>query len=219
MATDFSFDRDLARIGVLASALGQALPQDAVEPLGRYVALVATWNRKLDLTGAREAAAQVEVLLADAMMLADTTLVPTASRIVDVGSGAGAPCLPLLLLRPDLQAVLVEPLRKRVAFLRTAIGALGLPQRARVVEAKLQLDAPTVALADAGPFDVAMSRATFAPEAWLQAGTQLAPRTLVLLAAAEAPAAPAGTRLTVPCRYRLPSQGAERSVASYERER
>ena len=40
---------------------------------------------------------------------------------IDVGSGAGAPALPFALLRPDVSLTLVEPLRKRIAFLRTAM--------------------------------------------------------------------------------------------------
>ncbi|HEX7478263.1 MAG TPA: RsmG family class I SAM-dependent methyltransferase [Polyangiales bacterium] len=215
MAADFSFDKDLMRIDALAAALQRELPAHAREPLGRYVALVATWNRKLDLTAARDAAAQVEVLLADALVLAELELVGRDSRVVDVGSGAGSPCLPLLLLRPDLRAVLVEPLRKRVAFLRTAIGSLDLVGRAQVLEAKLNVEAPQVSF---GPFDVAMSRATFAPEVWVRAGSQLAPRVLLLLAAAQAPAAPAGSARGQATHYRLPSHGAERSVVVYARE-
>jgi 16S rRNA (guanine527-N7)-methyltransferase len=185
---------------------------ESVELLGRYVQLVASWNRKLDLTGARDAAAQVEVLLADALVLADPWLVPQASRLLDVGSGAGAPALPVLLLRPDLSALLVEPLRKRVAFLRTALGSLGLVSRALVLEAKLDEATPAVAGA---PFDVAMSRATFAPPLWLELGAKLARRTLVLLAAQEPPQPPSDTHLAHVTRYRLPSNAAERCIAVY----
>jgi 16S rRNA (guanine527-N7)-methyltransferase len=211
----FSFQRDRARIEALARALGKPLPASSIEPLGRYVELVATWNRKLDLTAARDAAAQVEILLADALELAEESVVPTTgTRCVDIGSGAGAPALPLALLRSDLDLTLVEPLRKRVAFLRTAIGTLGLAARVRVIEAKLDPDAPSLAGA---PFDVALSRATFAPELWLAAGVALAQRTLVLLAAQPSPAAISGTRLVAEQRYRLPSSGAERCIAVYAR--
>lgn len=211
---DFSLARDRARIVALAKALDESIDEAAIDMLGRYVELVATWNRKLDLTAARDATAQVEVLLADALKLRAPALVPEGSRVLDVGSGAGAPAIPLVLLRPDLDLTLVEPLRKRVAFLRTALGTLGLPTRARVVEAKLDPDAPSVASA---PFDVALSRATFAPPVWLHAGTQLARRTLVMLAAQAPPEAPAGTELVTQLGYALPSSQAERSIAAYDR--
>ena len=55
---------------------------------------------------------------------------PRGARVVDVGTGAGAPGLALALLRPDLRVTLVEPLGKRAAFLRTVLGAVG-PRRRR----------------------------------------------------------------------------------------
>ena len=53
-------------------------------------------------------------------------------RVVDVGSGAGLPGLPLALVRPDLQVVLVEPLLRRATFLREAVAELGLDDRVEV---------------------------------------------------------------------------------------
>ena len=47
--------------------------------------------------------------------------------MVDVGSGAGLPGIPLALARPDLQVVLVEPLARRVEWLREVVEDLGLP--------------------------------------------------------------------------------------------
>jgi 16S rRNA (guanine527-N7)-methyltransferase len=215
MAGHFELSRDIARIATLARALGSELPAASIERLGRYVELVARWNQKLDLTAAREAGAQVEILLADALVLAREEITPHAARCVDVGSGAGAPALPLLLLREDLDALLVEPLRKRVAFLRTVLGTLGLVTRCRVTEAKLDPESPEL---PGAPFALALSRATFAPELWLQAGSKLASRTLVLLATQAPPAAPEGKQLRNVVHYRLPSSGAERSIAIYEAE-
>lgn len=212
---DFSLARDRPLIDALAAALECTLAPGTVDALGRYVELVASWNRKLDLTAARDATAQVEVLLADALRLSMRDAVPEASRAVDVGTGAGAPAIALLLARPDINATLVEPLRKRVAFLRTALGTLDLVSRARVIEAKLDPEDPVVAGA---PFDVALSRATFAPPIWVQAGCRLARRTLVLLAAQTPPEAPSGTRSTARLSYSLPSSHAQRCIAIYERD-
>lgn len=216
MSAGFTLPRDRALIDALAQALAVPLSRDAADAWARYAALVATWNQKLDLTAARDARAQVEVLLADSLVLCDPTLVPQGSRIIDVGSGAGAPVLPVVLARGDLHATLVEPLRKRVAFLRTAIGSLGLPTRATVLEQKLDPDA-TMPNVNGTPFDVALSRATFAPELWLSAGAKLAQRTLVLLAAQEPPTAPANVTLVARVPYRLPWLGSERSIAIYDR--
>jgi len=65
-------------------------------------------------------------------------LVPDGARVVDVGSGAGLPGIPLALARPDLQIVLVEPLARRVEWLLEVIADLGLAievERGRAEEA------------------------------------------------------------------------------------
>lgn len=211
---DFVRARDASRLTELVTALGITLDDAAAERLLRYVELVVTWNKKLDLTAARGATAQLEVLLADALVLSDVELTPRGSRVLDVGSGAGAPGLALLLARDDLHMTLVEPLQKRVAFLRSALGTLGCVGRARVLRAKLDPDAPQLTEAQL-PFDVALSRATFAPEVWTALGVQLARRTLTLLAAQDTPPAPAGFALLFEREYRLPWSGAPRRIAVF----
>ena len=51
-------------------------------------------------------------------------LVPAGARVIDVGSGAGLPGVPLALARPDVEVVLLEPLARRVAFLEEAVAGL-----------------------------------------------------------------------------------------------
>ncbi|WP_436623600.1 RsmG family class I SAM-dependent methyltransferase [Sorangium sp. So ce136] len=79
--------------------------------------------------------------LADARLLSEH--VPEGRRVVDIGAEAGTPGLPLALLRPDLDVTLVEPLQKRVAFLRTATGTL--------VQQGVLAKAPRVERARRGP--------------------------------------------------------------------
>jgi 16S rRNA (guanine527-N7)-methyltransferase len=210
---DFRLARDAARITALAHSLGHDLAPAAARTLGSFVELVARWNRKLDLIGARSVDAQLEVLLADALVLADPALVTPSARVLDVGSGAGAPIIPLLLLRDDVSATLVEPLQKRAAFLRTSLTRLGLLARSEVQQKRVDPAAP----APEHGTDIALSRATFAPERWLPLGLALAPSTLVLLADALPPVAPAGARLWTQRDYRLPWAGAPRRVALYRR--
>ncbi|MFW6050560.1 MAG: 16S rRNA (guanine(527)-N(7))-methyltransferase RsmG [Myxococcota bacterium] len=180
--------------------------------LARFADLVVRWGARTDLTSAQASTAPEEVLLLDARVLADPALVVEGARLVDVGAGAGAPAIPLAILRPDLEATLVEPRRRRVAFLRTAIGALALERRVRVVEGKVDPAQPAV---PGMPFDVALSRATFAPERWLAVGGALAPRVLVMTAASEPPAPPAGWERVARRDYRVPSTGAPRAVSLY----
>jgi 16S rRNA (guanine527-N7)-methyltransferase len=212
--TDFSLDQHKELLLELASKLGAALDDAHAQRLGRYVELVVSWNRKLDLTAAKGARAQLEVLLADSLVLSALELVPQGIRCLDVGSGAGAPALPLLIAREDLSCTLLEPLRKRVAFLRSTVGSLGLVERSQISETKLDPLAPACS---GMPFDLALSRATFAPELWAPAAMQLASRGIVLLASQPMPAAPAGCELVHAHDYRLPWSDAPRRIAVYEK--
>jgi 16S rRNA (guanine527-N7)-methyltransferase len=54
-------------------------------------------------------------------------LIPQAARVLDLGSGAGLPGIPLVLVRPDVQMTLLEPMARRVEFLRECLAELDLP--------------------------------------------------------------------------------------------
>ena len=102
------------------AALGLA-PRD-VAALSGYLDLLAAWNPRVNLTGARTPAERVAILVAPVVPLAP---ILEEGRLIDVGSGNGSPGLVLALLRPDLPAVLLEPRQKRWAFLREAARMAG----------------------------------------------------------------------------------------------
>lgn len=87
------------------------------------------------LVGPREAVRVWDRHLLNSAVLAE--LIPVGSRIVDVGSGAGLPGIPLALARPDLQIVLLEPMQRRVAFLDEAVSRLDLAN-VRVVRGRAE---------------------------------------------------------------------------------
>jgi len=209
-----------ARLAELTLGLGQAPLAPAMsDALVAYVELVASWNHRVDLTGAKSATDLVEVLLADALIMADAELVPADARVVDVGTGVGAPIIPLLLLRAETRALCFEPRRKRVAFLRTAIGQLGLVERLAVREGRLQPDAteaPPMLLGESSP-TLSCSRATFSPETWLPTGLSLAPRCMVFAAREGLPQVPEGASLIAQRSYSLPSSKAPRILGVYVR--
>ena len=209
----FSAARDEALLLPILEA-ARIEPSDALRvSLAAYVQLVATWTLRVDLVSAKDARSLVELLLLDASVLAGSTLVPRGAKVLDVGAGAGAPTIPLALMREDLRFMLLEPRQKRCAFMRTALGTLGLLDRGEVREARLEPGAE----AALGSFDLALSRATFAPARWLELGQRLAPRLLALTAADEPPEAPQGLKLQAIERYRVPSTGAPRAISAYER--
>ncbi|MGE0452939.1 MAG: RsmG family class I SAM-dependent methyltransferase [Vicinamibacteria bacterium] len=107
--------RGLAALGV---------PEAARAPLQAYLDLLADWQPRVNLTGARGAAQRLATLIAPVLALGPRL---AAGRLVDVGSGNGSPGLVLALLRPDLQARLLEPRLKRWSFLREAARAAGRP--------------------------------------------------------------------------------------------
>ncbi|MDR1709752.1 MAG: 16S rRNA (guanine(527)-N(7))-methyltransferase RsmG [Candidatus Accumulibacter sp.] len=100
------------------AALGLELPAERREKLLGYLALLYKWNRAYRLTAVKEAEA-IEHHLLDS--LAILPHVP-AGRLLDVGSGGGAPGVPLAIARPALAVTLLDANSKKAAFLRqTAI--------------------------------------------------------------------------------------------------
>jgi len=207
-----------AKLSELATALGEPpLAASEAAALVAYAALVASWNHRVDLTGAKSAKDLAEVLLADALVLRDRSFIAQGASVLDVGTGVGAPIIPLLLLRPDVSALCVEPRRKRVAFLRTAIGQLSLVQRMVVREGRIEPDAPAQGTESSAPTTIACSRATFAPATWLELGLKLAPRTLLFAARDGLLQAPSGAALVAERKYTLPWSKAPRVLGLYAR--
>jgi 16S rRNA (guanine527-N7)-methyltransferase len=189
-----------------ASARGQSTLGELVF---RWAGLVLDWNERMDLTAARDADELVDLLIADAAFIAGRAL-PGDRRWVDIGSGAGAPGLGIALLAPELELTLVEPKAKRVAFLRAVLAELGRP------DVKIER-ARSDALARQS-FDVAVSRATLAPPAWVVEGARLARRTVwVLLAQAAPPEPPSEFRKDLDQAYQWPLGGAQRRAVRFRR--
>ena len=106
--------------GTRPSVFGERLPLAE-----RYAEHLATTGVEWGLVGPREASRVWERHILNCAVVAD--LIPPAARVLDIGSGAGLPGIPLALARPDLRVVLVEPLARRVEWLRTVIADLELP--------------------------------------------------------------------------------------------
>ncbi|HLK40149.1 MAG TPA: RsmG family class I SAM-dependent methyltransferase [Polyangiaceae bacterium] len=191
-----------------ASSLGVALDPAVTSAAGVWLERLTEWNARTDLTAARSHDHLVDLMLADALVL--SRVVPSGARVVDVGTGAGAPGLALALLRPDLRLTLVEPLRKRASFLRTVIGLLGRmdvhiePTRAEVLAGRLASD-------------VAVSRATFPPAEWLALGARLVGPggSVWALLAREDPPVREGAAVEEDVAYAWPLTGVPRRAVRY----
>lgn len=102
----------------------------------RYVAILGTRGIECGLLGPREGERLWERHVLNSAALA--RIVPRDVNVVDVGSGAGLPGIPLAILRPDLRIVLLEPLLRRYTFLVEVVGELGLDDRVQVVRGRAE---------------------------------------------------------------------------------
>lgn len=117
----------LALLSDRMRSMGIPCAGEAVRKLVSYQALLEEWNARMNLTGDAAFEALLDRHLMDSLSpLTAEGLLPEGAAVIDVGSGAGLPGIPLAIVRPDLKITLLDSLRKRVGFLDTAIGALEL---------------------------------------------------------------------------------------------
>lgn len=114
------------------SAWGLNLPDSACEKLCRYLDLIARKNEVMNLTTVTEPGEMVRRHLLDSLSLLKTGLLPQdfEGSLIDVGTGAGLPGVPLAVALPGLQVTLLDSLGKRVEFLNEVIAALDIPNAA-----------------------------------------------------------------------------------------
>lgn len=115
--------------------LGRPLTPNEIQSFRRYLDLLRRWNRVHRLVGSERPAWIVERLFLDSLLYLPL-LPPRAARVLDLGSGAGIPGVPLKIVRPDLFLVLAEARRKRASFLRLIVRELAL-SGVEVVERRL----------------------------------------------------------------------------------
>lgn len=126
---------------------------DRVGLAERYCALLAGPGIERGLIGPREAPRLWTRHLLNSAVLSD--FVPQRERVVDVGSGAGLPGVPMAIRRPDLSVDLVEPTQRRTDFLSESVRALGL-DTVRVVRGRAE---DAAVCAEAGNADWVVARA------------------------------------------------------------
>jgi 16S rRNA (guanine527-N7)-methyltransferase len=104
--------------------VARALYQNHYKTISKYVDILASTGIEWGVIGPREVDRLWDRHVLNGAALAD--LLPQGSTVVDVGSGAGIPGIPLAVLRPDLQMTLLEPLLRRFNFLTQAVENLGI---------------------------------------------------------------------------------------------
>lgn len=131
------------------AALRLPLPAEAQAKLLEYLALIDKWNRVYNLTAVREREKMLSHHVLDSLAVAPHL---TGTTLLDVGSGAGLPGIPLALARPEASVTLLEANHKKATFLKQAAIELDLAN-VEVVNARVE------AWETARRHDVVISRA------------------------------------------------------------
>ncbi|WP_419805054.1 16S rRNA (guanine(527)-N(7))-methyltransferase RsmG [Terriglobus sp.] len=98
-------------------------PRSLYERVQRYISLLEIWNKKLNLTSVRDPEQMVQRHVGESFYMA--RLLPEFQTMLDLGSGAGFPGLPVSLLRPEADVMLAEAHAKKAVFLREAVWMTG----------------------------------------------------------------------------------------------
>ena len=117
-------------------AIAVRLYRDNYKTIRKYVDILASRGVDWGLIGPREIGRLWERHILNSIAL--ESLIPEGCRVADVGSGAGLPGIPLAILRPDLEMILIEPMLRRSNFLTEAIDELGLDDRVSVVRGRAE---------------------------------------------------------------------------------
>lgn len=123
-------------IGGPGADVAQSLYGQNYEAIERYVDILASKGVEWGLLGPREVERLWQRHILNSVALEG--LVSQGSDVIDVGSGAGLPGIPLAVLRPDLRVRLVEPLLRRSTFLVETVEELGLGGRVEVVRGRAE---------------------------------------------------------------------------------
>ncbi len=196
------------------SELGLALDRDASSRLLEYLALLDKWNRTYNLTAIRDVARAVSGHLLDCL-----AVVPylAGKRVLDVGSGAGLPGIPIAVAKPEVQVTLLDSNHKKAAFLRQAVAELQL-KNVNVICERVENWRPT------GRFDCIISRAFAEITEFVESASHLLAPAGVFASMKgvrpfeEIARLPRGFRVKDVLRLKVPMLAAERHLVLIERE-
>jgi len=133
--------------------LGLELSASQVEQLAGFVALLGKWNKAYNLTAIRDPREMVPLHILDSLSI--LPLIGGVKTLLDVGTGAGLPGIPLAIAQPACHFTLLDSNVKKTRFVQQAVLELGLPN-VEVVHSRIE------EYNSAGGFDTVTARA-FAP--------------------------------------------------------
>lgn len=107
-------------------ALGIRLTAPQLDRLADYLGLLRQWQRHLSLTGLREVEQLIDVLILESLDFSQGAFLSGPQRVLDLGTGAGVPGLPLAICQPQLDMTLLDRSEKKIVFVRRVISRLKL---------------------------------------------------------------------------------------------
>lgn len=188
----------------------------------KYLELLLKWNRTYNITAITDPREIYEKHFVDSIKPLD--FLPKKGRLVDIGTGAGFPGIPIKILSPQLEVVLIEATRKKVNFCEHVIRELKL----KGIEVYHGRAEDSVTQQKAGKFDILISRATMKlPQLFMRAVdflnddgkiiAMMGPEWKKEVVDAARVAKKCGFGLMIPHEYTLPSGGGKRSILVFAR--
>lgn len=119
-------DKNFELLQRLAAGSNLDVSRETFEQFSIYKDLLKEWNTKLNLTAIQDDDAIFLKHFADSISIFRLPEIQKSRSVIDVGTGAGFPGLPMKILKKDLELTLLDPLNKRLTFLREVADKLGL---------------------------------------------------------------------------------------------
>lgn len=110
----------------MMEALGFPADEEKADKLTEYNAMVIAMSKKVNLTGIKDVDESLIKNVYDSLTVYDEKYFPEKGKVLDLGTGAGFPGVPLAILRPDMLFVLVDSIQKKLTFVEDACRNLGI---------------------------------------------------------------------------------------------
>lgn len=145
---------DTNRLNEVFNLSGLPLDSEKTVQFKRYSELLCEWNEKMNLTAITDSEGIAVKHFLDSCLPLSMVDVPTGATVIDVGTGAGFPGVPMKILRSDISLALLDSLNKRLTFLSAVLDDIGL--KAELIHSRAE-DKGASALRES--FDIATARA------------------------------------------------------------
>ena len=109
-----------------ANEVGLELTEVQYEQFIKYMRLLQEWNEKINLTAITEDEEVIKKHFIDCIKAFKSDAIKNARNIIDVGTGAGFPGLPIAIMNPNVEVTLLDSLNKRINYLNIVVRELGL---------------------------------------------------------------------------------------------